>query len=94
MCQEYKNIIDKQLKKETVESARLKFESGYYMPDRSLIRTDKVVSHVRLILDASCKQENSKLLNYLLIFNPILNLNIWMLYLNLGNMTLHFSAHK
>ncbi|GFX17276.1 integrase catalytic domain-containing protein [Trichonephila clavipes] len=69
--EEYKRIIDEQLKNGIVEECRdISLFSGYFMPHQAVIRPDKETSRVRIVFDASSKGKNSESLNDLLFSGP------------------------
>ncbi|GFQ83310.1 transposable element Tcb2 transposase [Trichonephila clavata] len=71
ICEEYKRIIDKQLKNGIVEECSdNSLFSGYFMPHQAVIRPEKETSRVRIVFDASSKGKNSKSLNDLLFSEP------------------------
>ncbi|GFR33132.1 transposable element Tcb2 transposase [Trichonephila clavata] len=71
ICEEYKRIIDEQLKNGIIEECSdNSLFSGYFMPHQAVIRPEKETSRVRIVFDASSKGKNSKSLNDLLFSGP------------------------
>ncbi|XP_035215539.1 uncharacterized protein LOC118189100 [Stegodyphus dumicola] len=93
MRKECTKIIQDQLDDGIVEVYQNKdFESGYYMPHRAVISPDKGTSRVRIVFDASCKEEITISLNDLLQVGPNLNPNILDVILKFREHDIAFSA--
>ncbi|XP_035214153.1 uncharacterized protein LOC118187955, partial [Stegodyphus dumicola] len=94
MRKEYTKLIQDQLDDGIVEVYQNKdFESGYYMPHRTVMRPDKETSRVRIVVDASCKGKDSKSLNDLLQVGPNLNPNILDVILKFREHDIAFSVN-
>ncbi|GFX96418.1 transposable element Tcb2 transposase [Trichonephila clavipes] len=91
--EEYKRIIDEQLKNGIVEECRdISLFSGYFMPHQAVIRPDKETSRVKIVFDASSKGKNSESLNDLLFSGPNLMPDVLHIILKFRKYEIAFSS--
>lgn len=83
LCENYKAIVAEQEMSGIVEECPEKsIETGYFLPHRPILREDKSTTKVRMVFDASSKENHLNSLNNCLWPGPSLNPNILDVIIN------------
>lgn len=88
----YKDIVEKQKENKIIEKVPFENCNGYFMPHWPVIRFDKSTTRVRMVFDASSKEQPFSSLNDCLLPGPNLNPNILDTIINFRKNYIAFSA--